>query len=157
MQIGRRGIESHLHDEWTAEGESCAQIVQPDDVHAPLHESETPARRRKRTRKALYRDRHSWQWAADSGQLGAVSRILSGNAGHFATCGAPHAGAGALASPPASPRTDTSSERHALQVVRTELPVTGLPAGLEGLRIGFVTDLHLSESVPADDIERASC
>jgi len=39
MQIGRRGIESHLHDEWTAEGESCAQIVQPDDVHAPLHES----------------------------------------------------------------------------------------------------------------------
>ena len=46
-------------------------------------------------------------------------------------------------------------ERHALQVVRTELPVTGLPAALEGLRIGFVTDLHLSESVPADDIERA--
>src|SRR5580765_1418634 len=45
--------------------------------------------------------------------------------------------------------------RHALQVVRTDLPVTGLPAGLEGLRIGFVTDLHLSESVPAEDIERA--
>src|SRR6185436_6741622 len=46
-------------------------------------------------------------------------------------------------------------ERHALQVVRTELPVTGLPAALEGLRIGFITDLHLSESVPADDIQRA--
>src|SRR6187397_3027743 len=46
-------------------------------------------------------------------------------------------------------------ERHALQVVRTDLPVAGLPTGLEGLRIGFVTDLHLSESVPADDIERA--
>src|SRR4029453_14504223 len=46
-------------------------------------------------------------------------------------------------------------ERHALQVVRTDLPVAGLPPGLQGLRIGFVTDLHLSESVPADDIERA--
>jgi len=46
-------------------------------------------------------------------------------------------------------------ERHALQVVRTDLPVGGLPEGFEGLRIGFVTDLHLSESVPAHDIERA--
>ena len=46
-------------------------------------------------------------------------------------------------------------ERHDLQVVRSDLPVKGLPAGFEGLRIGFVTDLHLSESVPAADIERA--
>jgi predicted MPP superfamily phosphohydrolase len=46
-------------------------------------------------------------------------------------------------------------ERHALQVVRTDLPVAGLPPGLDGLRVGFVTDLHLSESVPADDIQRA--
>ena len=46
-------------------------------------------------------------------------------------------------------------ERHALQVVKTELPVTGLPAGMDGLRVGFVTDLHLSETVPADDISRA--
>ncbi len=27
-------------------------------------------------------------------------------------------------------------ERHALQVVRTELPVTGLPQELDGLRVG---------------------
>ena len=40
-------------------------------------------------------------------------------------------------------------------MVRTDLPVTGLPQALDGLRIGFVTDLHLSESVPADDIQRA--
>ena len=46
-------------------------------------------------------------------------------------------------------------ERHALQVVRTELPVTGLAPELDGLRVGFVTDLHLSETVPADDISRA--
>jgi hypothetical protein len=46
-------------------------------------------------------------------------------------------------------------ERHALQLVRTDLPVTGLPRELDGLRIGFVTDLHLSESVPAEDIQRA--
>ncbi len=46
-------------------------------------------------------------------------------------------------------------ERHSLQVVRTDLPVAGLPAAFDGLRIGFITDLHLSESVPADDIQRA--
>jgi predicted MPP superfamily phosphohydrolase len=45
--------------------------------------------------------------------------------------------------------------RHDLQVVRTDLPVRGLPEALDGLRIGFVTDLHLSESVPAEDIQRA--
>jgi predicted MPP superfamily phosphohydrolase len=45
--------------------------------------------------------------------------------------------------------------RHDLQVVRTDLPVRGLPEAFDGLRIGFVTDLHLSESVPAEDIQRA--
>jgi uncharacterized protein len=45
--------------------------------------------------------------------------------------------------------------RHALQVVRSDLPVRGLARELDGLRIGFITDLHLSESVPADDIQRA--
>ncbi len=45
--------------------------------------------------------------------------------------------------------------RHDLQLVRTEVPVTGLAEALDGLRIGFVTDLHLSELVPAEDIRRA--
>jgi len=46
-------------------------------------------------------------------------------------------------------------ERHALQLVRTELPVAGLAPEFDGLRIGFVTDLHLSEFVPPEDIQRA--
>ncbi len=35
-------------------------------------------------------------------------------------------------------------ERHQLGVVRADLPVTGLPASLAGLRVGFITDLHCS-------------
>lgn len=42
--------------------------------------------------------------------------------------------------------------RHAIEVVRVELPVSGLSHDLDGLRIGLVTDLHLSALVPADDI-----
>jgi uncharacterized protein len=45
--------------------------------------------------------------------------------------------------------------RHQIQVVRTSLPVFGLPPALEGLRIGFITDLHHSEMVPASDVVRA--
>lgn len=46
-------------------------------------------------------------------------------------------------------------ERHHVQLVRTDLPLAGLPPGLEGLRLGFVTDLHHSAFVGRDDIERA--
>ena len=46
-------------------------------------------------------------------------------------------------------------ERHNLQLVRTDLPVAGLAPEFDGLRIGFVTDLHLSEFVPPEDIQRA--
>jgi predicted MPP superfamily phosphohydrolase len=46
-------------------------------------------------------------------------------------------------------------ERHRLSVVRTDLPMRGLGPALDGLRIGYVTDLHHSEFVDLDDIERA--
>ena len=46
-------------------------------------------------------------------------------------------------------------ERHHLGVTRVNLPVSGLPHALDGLRIGFVTDIHHSEMVPADDVRAA--
>jgi predicted MPP superfamily phosphohydrolase len=46
-------------------------------------------------------------------------------------------------------------ERHRIELVRTTLPVAGLPPSLAGLTIGLVTDLHLSETVPAADVELA--
>jgi uncharacterized protein len=46
-------------------------------------------------------------------------------------------------------------ERHHLGITRAELPVAGLPAALDGLRIGFITDVHHSQMVPADDVNHA--
>jgi len=46
--------------------------------------------------------------------------------------------------------------RHQLQVVRATLPVTGLPPSMDGLRIGLITDLHHSETVPIEDVRRAA-
>jgi predicted MPP superfamily phosphohydrolase len=46
-------------------------------------------------------------------------------------------------------------ERHHLDVTRTDLPVSGLPDALDGLRIALVTDTHYSKTVPAEDIQRA--
>jgi predicted MPP superfamily phosphohydrolase len=45
--------------------------------------------------------------------------------------------------------------RHQIEVVRTSVPVSGLPPALDGLRVGLITDLHHSEMVPARDIVRA--
>jgi hypothetical protein len=45
--------------------------------------------------------------------------------------------------------------RHHLQKIETDLPITGLPPGLDGLRIGMLTDIHHSASVPSDDVARA--
>ena len=45
--------------------------------------------------------------------------------------------------------------RHSRAGRQDDLAGCGPARGLDGLRIGFVTDLHFSESVPADDIERA--
>jgi len=45
--------------------------------------------------------------------------------------------------------------RHELEVARVDVPVEGLPARLAGLRIGLLTDLHRSETVEREDIDRA--
>lgn len=41
-------------------------------------------------------------------------------------------------------------ERHRLSLTTASLPVAGLPAALRGLRVVMLTDIHLSETVPAD-------
>ncbi|HKT79389.1 MAG TPA: metallophosphoesterase [Vicinamibacterales bacterium] len=46
-------------------------------------------------------------------------------------------------------------ERHATGVTETELPVVGLPRGLDGLRIGLLTDVHRSRWVSEDDVQTA--
>jgi uncharacterized protein len=46
-------------------------------------------------------------------------------------------------------------ERHDLRRVHVELPVTGLPLPLDGLRVGLITDIHHSETVSAADVSRA--
>ena len=46
--------------------------------------------------------------------------------------------------------------RHQIQVVRTSVPVSGLPPALDGLRVGLITDLHHSEMVPMQDVARAA-
>lgn len=48
-----------------------------------------------------------------------------------------------------------SYERHALSLTQTDLPMAGLPSALDGLRIGFLTDIHHSEMVSTDDVLRA--
>ena len=46
-------------------------------------------------------------------------------------------------------------ERHRLVRVDADLPVSGLPPALDGLRVGLITDVHHSASVSADDVTRA--
>jgi len=46
-------------------------------------------------------------------------------------------------------------ERHHIGTTDAALPVSGLPNALDGLRIGFVTDIHHSAMVPAEDIRTA--
>jgi hypothetical protein len=45
--------------------------------------------------------------------------------------------------------------RHRIARLAQDLPVTGLPAALDGLRIGMITDIHHSSVVPASDVSRA--
>jgi len=49
----------------------------------------------------------------------------------------------------------TAFERHRVGLTRATLPVSGLPAALDGLRIGLITDIHHSRLVPAVDVVRA--
>lgn len=46
-------------------------------------------------------------------------------------------------------------ERHQVEVTRRTLEVSGLTEGLSGLRIGLLTDLHRSQAVPHELIDRA--
>jgi predicted MPP superfamily phosphohydrolase len=46
-------------------------------------------------------------------------------------------------------------ERHQLRRLDVELPVIGLPLALDGLRIGLITDVHYSDTVPASDVTKA--
>ena len=39
MQVGRRRIEPHLHGQGTAGLQTLPQVVQPDDIDAPLREA----------------------------------------------------------------------------------------------------------------------
>ena len=46
-------------------------------------------------------------------------------------------------------------ERHQLEVTRTPMPVSGLPEGLRGLRIGVLTDVHRSQTVSHEMVASA--
>jgi predicted MPP superfamily phosphohydrolase len=46
-------------------------------------------------------------------------------------------------------------ERHHIEVTRATLPVSGLSPALDGIRVGLVTDIHHSRTVPANDVEAA--
>jgi predicted MPP superfamily phosphohydrolase len=46
-------------------------------------------------------------------------------------------------------------ERHRLVRVDEEIPVSGLPSALDGLRVGLITDVHHSATVSADDVSHA--
>ena len=46
-------------------------------------------------------------------------------------------------------------ERHRLELVEADIPVSGLPPPHDGLRIGLITDIHHSAAVTADAVLRA--
>jgi hypothetical protein len=46
-------------------------------------------------------------------------------------------------------------ERHRIGVTHASLSISGLPPALDGLRTGFLTDVHHSRTVPAADLTHA--
>jgi predicted MPP superfamily phosphohydrolase len=46
-------------------------------------------------------------------------------------------------------------ERHQLELTRANVPVSGLPPSLQGLRVGLITDVHRSRWVSHDDVSHA--
>jgi predicted MPP superfamily phosphohydrolase len=46
-------------------------------------------------------------------------------------------------------------ERHQLTRVEQDIPVSGLPPALDGLRVGLITDIHHSNTVAAAEVIRA--
>lgn len=61
-------------------------------------------------------------------------------------------GAGLIAGPVAY---GAAYGRHRLVRVEQEIPVSGMPSALDGLRVGLITDIHHSTTVAADDVSRA--
>lgn len=49
----------------------------------------------------------------------------------------------------------TAYERHDLEIASADLPVSGLAPELDGFRIGLLTDVHHSATVPAADVTHA--
>jgi hypothetical protein len=47
-------------------------------------------------------------------------------------------------------------ERHRLEVTRVSVPVSGLPRRLDGLRVGFLTDIHHGPFVSQEFVARAA-
>lgn len=45
--------------------------------------------------------------------------------------------------------------RHQITLITQDVPVRGLPPALDGFRIGMITDVHHSATVPPDDVVRA--
>ncbi|MCC7033455.1 MAG: metallophosphoesterase [Acidobacteria bacterium] len=45
--------------------------------------------------------------------------------------------------------------RHRVERLDVDVKVTGLPPEFEGLRVGLITDIHHSDTVPASDVARA--
>ena len=56
---------------------------------------------------------------------------------------------------PAQSRTVWHTSAIVLALTEATLPVSGLPASLDGLRIALLTDIHHSSIVPAEDVTRA--
>jgi predicted MPP superfamily phosphohydrolase len=46
-------------------------------------------------------------------------------------------------------------ERHRIVRLEADIPVSGLPDALDGLRVGLITDIHHSATVDAEDVTRA--
>ena len=46
-------------------------------------------------------------------------------------------------------------ERHRFVRIEQDIAVSGLPPAVDGLRVGLLTDVHHSASVPAEDVRRA--
>ena len=46
-------------------------------------------------------------------------------------------------------------ERHRIEVTREHMSVRGLPGTLDGLRVGFISDIHRSQTVPHELVESA--
>jgi uncharacterized protein len=46
-------------------------------------------------------------------------------------------------------------ERHQIRLEQSELRVIGLPRSLDGLRVGLITDVHVSATVPDEDVRAA--